>query len=678
MDNSNAQPSAQTKDLTKRRGFSQHPAIVFLGSMNLAVTLLVMLAIASVIGTILKQNEAYSNYVIKFGPFWFDVFRQLELYDVYSAIWFLSVLAFLLASITACVWRNGGTFIADMFSYHSEQSPEQLCTLSHHQTWKSAIDAQHLSEKAQPILQHSGFRLKTNTHATGQLIAGKKGLWHRMGYFFTHIAIVIICLGALLDSNLKFKVGEWLGSVEAETRNLAIKDVNPKSVVTADNFAFRGSVNIPEGKRADVIFLPFKEGYLVQKLPFHIEVIDFRVTHYDTGMPKSFESDIILTAPDLDAPVKATLAVNKPLVYKDYAIYQSSFGDGGSEIGLKAWPLQAQNNTPSELSGQVHSDININTPIGAYRVELDDYKPNNVIPLPDNDPSGRKQKNLGPSILFKLRDSAGQAVEYENYLAAIDRAGHWYQVSKYRRSMAEPFDFLLLPLDEKQSLVSFMNFLALVNQRKVLDAVLGDDIANTQDPAQREQLLTQKAFMQQLINLFRARGFAGIEGYIQQAVAVEKQTETLQKYIEILTIALQSIYLHQLDADQRLNHDTGISEEQRRFFADSVEAINQLPDYGPPMFFEVASVTPHESSGLQITKSPGKDVVYFGSFLLTLGVFLLFYVRPQRIWLWTETDAQGQTTLLLSAKDVKNDSLLSDSFAQITQELQSAIPPIKE
>jgi cytochrome c biogenesis protein len=178
-----------------------------------------------------------------------------------------------------------------------------------------------------------------------------------------------------------------------------------------------------------------------------------------------------------------------------------------------------------------------------------------------------------------------------------------------------------------------------------------------------------------LINLFRARGFAGIEGYIRQAVAPDKQEETLQRYIEILTIALQSVYLHQLSPD---NQSTGISEEQRRFFADSVEAISQLADYGPPMFFEVTQVTPRESSGLQITKSPGKDVVYFGSFLLIMGVFLLFYVRPQRIWLWTSTNEQGHTLMMISAKDVKNDALLADQFTQITQALQSAIPPIKE
>jgi cytochrome c biogenesis protein len=664
------QNTAQTPEMAP----TSNKFIAFLGSMNLAITLLVMLAIASVIGTVLKQNEAYSSYVIKFGPFWFDVFRQLELYDVYSAIWFLSVLAFLLASISACVWRNGRFFIQDMLSFQSEQSPEKLAQLTHHQQWVSNHTAEHNLQLAQPILQQAGFRLKTETQAHGQVIAGKKGLWHRMGYFFTHIAIVIICLGALLDSNLKFKIGEWFGAVEAETRNLAVKDVNPKAMVSADNFAFRGSVNIPEGKRADMVFLPFKEGYLVQKLPFQVEVIDFRVQHYDTGMPKSFESDIILLAPDQE-PIKATLSVNKPLIYKDYAIYQSSFGDGGSEIQLQAWPLQAQNNTPSSLSGQVHDDITINTPIGDYRIELNDYKTNNVIPLPENDPSGRKNKNLGPSVQFKLRDSAGQAVEYENYLTAIDRAGHWYQVSKYRHSMAEPFEFLMLPLDDKQSMASFMKFLSLVNNRKILDQVLDAEIQKTQDSAQKEQLMTQKAFMQQLINLFRARGFAGIEGYIRQAVAPDKQEETLQRYIEILTIALQSVYLHQLSPD---NQSTGISEEQRRFFADSVEAISQLADYGPPMFFEVTQVTPRESSGLQITKSPGKDVVYFGSFLLIMGVFLLFYVRPQRIWLWTSTNEQGHTLMMISAKDVKNDALLADQFTQITQALQSAIPPIKE
>ena len=50
-----------------------------LSSMRFAVSLLTVLAIASVIGTVLKQNEPYNNYLNQFGQFWFPVFESLGL-----------------------------------------------------------------------------------------------------------------------------------------------------------------------------------------------------------------------------------------------------------------------------------------------------------------------------------------------------------------------------------------------------------------------------------------------------------------------------------------------------------------------------------------------------------------------------------------------------------------------
>ncbi|NBO11144.1 MAG: hypothetical protein EBV25_06305, partial [Methylophilaceae bacterium] len=37
-----------------------------LSSMRFAVSVLTVLAIASIIGTVLKQNEPYANYIIQF------------------------------------------------------------------------------------------------------------------------------------------------------------------------------------------------------------------------------------------------------------------------------------------------------------------------------------------------------------------------------------------------------------------------------------------------------------------------------------------------------------------------------------------------------------------------------------------------------------------------------------
>ena len=154
----------------------------------------------------------------------------------------------------------------------------------------------------------------------------------------------------------------------------------------------------------------------------------------------------------------------------------------------------------------------------------------------------------------------------------------------------------------------------------------------------------------------------------------------MQQYVEILTVALQSIYLSQLESQGKAatSADQEINEQQRRFFADSIEAISQLVHYGPPIFFEVTSVEPRESSGLQITKSPGKNVVYLGSFLLTLGIFLLFYVRPQRVWMMLHPQEDGNTAIILAAKDAKDDAMMQEAFIQLTQQLQSATSAVKE
>lgn len=66
-----------------------------LSSMRFAIALLTILSIASVIGTVVKQNDPLNAYLNQFGPFWFPIFETLGLYSVYNAGWFIVILAFL-------------------------------------------------------------------------------------------------------------------------------------------------------------------------------------------------------------------------------------------------------------------------------------------------------------------------------------------------------------------------------------------------------------------------------------------------------------------------------------------------------------------------------------------------------------------------------------------------------
>ena len=67
-----------------------------LGSMSLAVILLMVLSIASVIGTVLLQNQDQADYLNQFGPLWYWLFRSLGLFDMYHTWWFLCILGFLM------------------------------------------------------------------------------------------------------------------------------------------------------------------------------------------------------------------------------------------------------------------------------------------------------------------------------------------------------------------------------------------------------------------------------------------------------------------------------------------------------------------------------------------------------------------------------------------------------
>ena len=54
-------------------------SVELLSSMRFSISLLTVICIASVIGTIVSQHEPFTNYVNKFGPFWAQLFLAVGL-----------------------------------------------------------------------------------------------------------------------------------------------------------------------------------------------------------------------------------------------------------------------------------------------------------------------------------------------------------------------------------------------------------------------------------------------------------------------------------------------------------------------------------------------------------------------------------------------------------------------
>ena len=255
--------------------------------MNLAITLLVAVGLASIVGTVLQQNQPYGDYLMKFGPFWFEVFRALDLYDVYSAPWFLAIFTLLVVSTSACVIRNAPNMLREMFTYRSRVGEKEIRAMREHVEWPHLpMSVEAAAIESRRVLLDEGFKFKESRVKEGYMFAARKGSLQRLGYIFTHVAIVVICIGGMLDSRIWLSYLELTDKLKVETRSVPLSQVPEESKVAASNPGFRGNVNVPEGSQTSILFLNVRDGYVVQKLPFDIEVKDFRIEHYDNGMPK--------------------------------------------------------------------------------------------------------------------------------------------------------------------------------------------------------------------------------------------------------------------------------------------------------------------------------------------------------------------------------------------------------
>jgi cytochrome c biogenesis protein len=633
-----------------------------MSSMRFAVSLLTLLGVAAIIGTVLKQNEPYQNYIIKFGQFWFEMFEMLGLLDVYHAAWFLLILLFLVISTTLCVFRNSPLMIKEWRAYKENATEKSLRLFSHQASLTSSQNIAETQSRLSEFLTAERYRFKTKQHDNGDvLIAARLGTHQRLGYIFTHTAIVVICFGGLLDGNLPLKVQELLGLKKIETRDIATRKVPEESRLGVNNLSFRANMTLPEGERDNVAFVRVRDGYLVQDLPFTVGLKDFRIEHYPTGMPKSFESDIIITDPDLPKPIETTIRVNHPYIHKGIAIYQSDFQDGGSQLKFKLWNLASAKLDSFDVDGVILQKGALGEGAQKLSVEFNEFRQFNILNL-SKDGKG-KPHNVGPNTTLKLRNASGQAREYVNYMQPLQLDGRAYFVSGMRETVQDEFKYLRVPADDELEITGFM----ALRQTMRDDAAIREIASQVakQMPSGNAQLKVQfEQSLQQLLLTFKRGGYSELSKIIENAVPKDQREQAAQTYLKLLnTAALQA---YQISRAQRNLAPAEPDQATAIFIQDSLNAMNDLFFYGTPYYFQLKDYTLKQASGFQLTRSPGQNWVYLGSVMLVLGIFSMFYIRERRVWLLLKPTQQE--VLLAMSSNRKNMDLDQD-FVRMQQQL---------
>ena len=635
--------------------------------MRFAITMFSLLAVASVIGTVLKQNEPYNNYIIKFGQFWFDIFEIIGLYNVYQAFWFLLILIFLITSTSLCISRNTPKILKDYKNFQDRIREKSLLSFKH--SYKFPVKTFN-SKKIIKFLETNNYKVKHKvSDKEGDLIVAKKGDLQKLGYIFTHVAIVVISIGGLLDGNLVFKVQELMGTKQIQILDQELSQIPSAGKMSENNLSYRASILLSEGDTKTAAIIRAKEGYLVQEIPFSITLKDFNIEHYSTGQPKSFKSDLLVRDKKTGESIIKTISVNKPLTYKGVTIYQAAFEDGGSQLDLLVWNLNSA--IPAfKMNSEIFKNNQLTFERQNLTLEFKDFRKFNILEISNINEQKPKPTNVGPNFLYKVRNESGQAREYQTYQFPVAVDGNYFFMSGTRDSPQEEFKYLKIPADKNLSLEGFMIFKSLLNNsEKVSDAI--NNGLNESSFQTNEKKEAFKSGTKSIINSFISGGYNSVVETMDlnippQATFVDKE-KAVKTYINIIYLVGQELINNY--QDENPGKIIFSKDDSPRFIQDALTAYSDSFFYGVPLYLELKDFKHVQASGLQLTKSPGQFWVYLGSILLVMGIFCMIYIQEIRLWILIKN---GSNSLIVSLATNRDRS----DFDQYATELKDKIKRI--
>jgi cytochrome c biogenesis protein len=283
---------------TNKRGFLQG-LWDFFCSLKLTISLLILLAATSIIGTIIPQSPQ-REYLEHISQTKIHLYSALGFFDMYHSWWFILLLYLLTVNLVACSIKRLPRVWKIISEPNLVMNPGLEKTLSLTHEFKMQGDAATLRDKMTAFLK-AEFATPVVTEVDGEFhLFAQKNPFCRMGVYVVHFSIIIIFIGAL--------IGSYLG--------------------------YKGYANILEGTSVTSVTNPRTDMQI--DLGFGVKCEKFSVSFYDTGAPKEFKS--ILTILDNNGQpvpgyVNIPIVVNSPLTYRGITFYQSSYGaDTGNAV----------------------------------------------------------------------------------------------------------------------------------------------------------------------------------------------------------------------------------------------------------------------------------------------------------------------------------------------------------
>jgi cytochrome c biogenesis protein len=251
----------------------------FFSSVKLAIVLLIIITIASILGTLIPQHRSPAEYAAKYGQISAFLIR-LEITKLYQAWWFISLLFLFSFNIVICTLTRLSSKLKRALASSLEKEKKKLLSLKIKANFSKNKDLETTAEVTQKELELKRYRVKEERHENNIFLLGRKRMLGLFGSDIVHFGLLIIIIGGIVSG---------LGG-------------------------FRTDLNINEGQTIPVPQADFK-----------LRLDKFETEFYPNGAVRDWKSTLSVIE-DGKKLFEKTIEVNHPLTYKGFVFYQSSVG----------------------------------------------------------------------------------------------------------------------------------------------------------------------------------------------------------------------------------------------------------------------------------------------------------------------------------------------------------------
>lgn len=202
-----------------------------LTSMRTALVLLLLLALAAIPGSVMPQRSSDPNGVSQYfadnpdvAP-WLD---RIQLFDVYSSVWFSAVYLLLFISLIGCVVPRIGHHWQALRS-SPPRTPSRLERLpAFASATMRGVTPEEAIASAERLLRRDGYRTQRYDSADRMSVSAERGYWRETGNLVFHISLVGVLISVGIGGGFGYAGQRVLAEGQAFTNGLLAYDTfNP-------------------------------------------------------------------------------------------------------------------------------------------------------------------------------------------------------------------------------------------------------------------------------------------------------------------------------------------------------------------------------------------------------------------------------------------------------------------